>query len=194
MLSQVTRHGWVYAVRGVAAIIFGIAALVWPGPTLSVLVYMFGAFAFVDGITLLASLAQGGVLARRHAWATGLSGVFGILISVVTFFWPSITAMTLLYLVAFWSIMTGALQIISAIEFRRVIHGEGWMIAGGVLSILFGALLVASPGTGLVSLVWLVGVYAIMFGGSSLGVAYRLHRVRRDVEKVSNLKQTASVA
>ena len=194
MLSQLTRHGWVYAVRGVAAIIFGIAALVWPGPTLRVLVYMFGAFAFVDGITLLAALIQGRVLARRHAWATGISGVFGILISVVTFFWPNITAMTLLYLVAFWSIMAGALQIISAIEFRRVIHGEGWMIAGGVLSILFGTLLVASPGTGLVSLVWLVGVYAIMFGGSNLGVAHRLHRVHRDVEKVSNLKQTASVA
>ena len=143
---------------------------------------------------MLASLAQGGVLARRHAWAAGLSGVLGIVISVVTFFWPNITAMTLLYLVAFWSIATGVLQIISAIEFRRVIEGEGWMIAGGVVSILFGALLVASPGSGLVSLVWLVGVYAIMFGGSSLGVAYRLHRVHRDVEEVANLKQSASVA
>jgi len=143
---------------------------------------------------LLASLAQGGVLARRHARAAGLSGVLGIVISVVTFFWPNITAMTLLYLVAFWSIATGVLQIISAIEFRRVIEGEGWMIAGGVVSILFGALLVASPGSGLVSLVWLVGVYAIMFGGSSLGVAYRLHRVHRDVEEVANLKQSASVA
>ena len=83
MLSQVTRHGWVYAVRGVAAIIFGIAALVWPGPTLSVLVYMFGAFAFVDGITLLASLAQGGALARRHAWATGSEALLAFILSCV---------------------------------------------------------------------------------------------------------------
>ncbi len=194
MLSQVTRQGWVYAVRGVAAIIFGMAALVWPGPTLTVLVYMFGAFAFVDGITTLAALAQGGVLARRHAWATALSGVLGIVVAGVTLFRPGITAMTLLYLVAFWSIATGVLQIISAIELRRVIHGEFWMILGGALSIVFGALLIVSPGTGLVSLVWLVGVYAIMFGGSSLGVAYRLHRFHRDVEKAVSLKQSASVA
>jgi uncharacterized membrane protein HdeD (DUF308 family) len=194
MLNQVTRHGWVYAVRGVAAIIFGLAALVWPGPTLTVLVYLFGAFAFIDGIATLASLVRGGVLARRHAWATGLSGVLGIVFAGVTLFWPSITAMTLLYVVAFWSISTGVLQIVSAIELRRVIAGEGWMIAGGVLSIVFGTLLIVFPGTGLVSLVWLVGMYAIMFGSSSMAIAYRLHRVHRDVEKVLNVNRSASVA
>jgi uncharacterized membrane protein HdeD (DUF308 family) len=178
----------------VAAIIFGLAALAWPGPTLTVLVYLFGAFAFVDGITTLAALARRGVLARRHAWATGLSGLLGIVFAGITLFQPGITAMTLLYLVAFWSLSTGLLQIISAIELRRVIDGEGWMIAGGVLSIVFGALLIVFPGTGLISLVWMVGLYAIMFGGSSLGVASRLHRVHRDVEKVVSLKQSASVA
>ncbi|MBI4901140.1 MAG: HdeD family acid-resistance protein [Actinobacteria bacterium] len=177
-----------------AAIIFGLVALVWPGPTLTVLVYMFGAFVFVDGITTLAALAKGGVLARRHAWATGLSGVLGIVFAGVTFFWPSISAMTLLYMVAFWSISTGVLQIISAIELRRAIPGEGWMIAGGVLSIVFGTLLIMFPGTGLVSLVWLVGMYAIMFGSSSLAMAYRLHRVHRDIERVVTPNQTAGVA
>jgi uncharacterized membrane protein HdeD (DUF308 family) len=191
MLNQVTRHGSAYTIRGVAAIIFGLAALVWPGPTLTALVYMFGAFAFVDGITTLAALAQGGVLARRHTWATGLSGVLGIVFAGITLFWPSITAMTLLYVVAFWSITTGILQIISAIELRRVINGEGWMIAGGVLSIVFGTLLIIFPGTGLVSLVWLVAMYAIMFGTSSLAIAYRLHR---DIQKVVRPNHTASVA
>jgi uncharacterized membrane protein HdeD (DUF308 family) len=178
----------------VAAIIFGLVALAWPGPTLTALVYMFGAFAFVDGITTLAALAKGGVLAPRHAWATGLSGVLGLVFAGVTFFWPSISAMTLLYMVAFWSISTGVLQIISAIELRRVIHGEGWMIAGGLLSIVFGTLLIVFPGTGLVSLVWLVGMYAIMFGSSSLAMAYRLHRVHRDIEKVVTPNQFANVA
>ena len=194
MLSQVARSWRVYAVRGVAAIIFGIAALVWPGPTLAVLVYMFGAFAFVDGVAMLASLAQGDVLARRHAWATGLSGVAGIVIAIATLVWPDITALTLLYLVAFWAIVTGVLQIVAAIEFRRVIVGEFWMIMGGVLSIVFGALLVAYPGTGLLSLVWLVGFYAIMLGSSSLGVAHRLHGIKRDLETAVNVKQSAGVA
>jgi uncharacterized membrane protein HdeD (DUF308 family) len=194
MLTQVARGWRVYAVRGVAAIILGMAALVWPGPTLAVLVYLFGAFAFVDGVAMLAALARGDILARRHAWATGLSGVAGIVIAIATLVWPGITALTLLYLVAFWAILTGVLQIVAAIELRRVIEGEFWMILGGALSIVFGSLLMVNPGTGLLSLVWLVGFYAIMFGCSSLGVAYRLHRINRDLENAVNVTQSAGVA
>ena len=148
MLGQVARDWWVYAVRGVAAIIFGTLALVWPGPTLAVLVIMFGAYAFVDGIAMLVALARGDVLARRHAWATGLMGVLGIVISIATLLWPGITALGLLYMVAIWAISTGILQIAAAIEFRREIDGEGWMVLGGVLSIVFGTLLVVFPGHG----------------------------------------------
>ena len=194
MLSLVGRDWWVYAVRGVAAIIFGTAALVWPLPTLAVLVIMFGAYAFVDGIAMLVALARGDVLARRHAWTTGLMGVLGIVIAVVTLVWPGITAMTLLYLVAIWAISTGALEIVAAIELRREIEGEIWMILGGVLSIVFGSLLVVFPGTGLLSLVWLVGFYAIAFGCSSLGVAYRLHGIAHDMKKAFSVKKSAGVA
>jgi len=194
MVNQVARGWWIYAVRGVAAIIFGVAALVWPVPTLAVLVYLFGAFAFADGTAMLAALARGDVLARRHAWATGLSGASGILIAIATLVWPGITALTLLYLVAFWAILTGVFGIVSAIELRRVIEGEFWMILGGVLSIVFGSLLVMNPGNGLLSLVWLVGVYAIMFGCSSLGLGYRLRRIDRDLERAATLNESAHVA
>jgi uncharacterized membrane protein HdeD (DUF308 family) len=194
MLGLVARDWWVYAVRGVAAIIFGILALVWPGPTLAVLVLMFGAFAFVDGITMLGALARGDVLARRHAWATGLSGVLGIVIAVATLLWPGITALTLLYLVAFWAISTGVLEIVAAIEFRREIEGEIWMILGGVVSIVFGSLLVVSPGPGLLSLVWLVGFYAIALGFSSLGFAYRLHGIDHDLKKAFSVNRSPGVA
>jgi uncharacterized membrane protein HdeD (DUF308 family) len=90
--------------------------------------------------------------------------------------------------------LTGVLQIVAAIELRRVIEGEFWMILGGALSIVFGSLLMVNPGTGLLSLVWLVGFYAIMFGCSSLGVAYRLHRIDRTLEKAVNVGQSAGVA
>lgn len=194
MLSLVARDWWVYAVRGVAAIIFGILALAWPVPTLAALVLMFGAYAFVDGVAMLVGLARGDVLARRHAWATGLSGVLGIVIAVATLVWPGITALTLLYLVAFWAITTGILEIAAAIEFRREIDGEGWMVVGGVLSIVFGSLLVVFPGTGFLSLVWLVGFFAIVFGGSSLGVAYRLHGIDHDLKKLGAVSRSASAA
>ena len=194
MLGKVARDWWVYAVRGVAAIIFGTLALVWPGPTLAVLVIMFGAYAFVDGIAMLVALARGDVLARRHAWATGLMGVLGIVIAIATLLWPGLTALGLLYMVAIWAISTGILQIAAAIEFRREIDGEGWMVLGGVLSIVFGTLLVVFPGTGLLSLVWLVGFFAIVFGFSSLGMAYRLHGLNYDLKHLSSLKKSAGVA
>lgn len=194
LISQVARGWRVHAVRGVAAIIFGLAALVWPGTTLTVLGYLFGAFAFTDGIAMLASLARGDVLARRHAWATGLSGTSGILIAIATLVWPGITALTLLYLVALWTVLTGVFEIVAAIELRRVIKGHFWMILGGALSIVVGSLLVLNPGTGLPTLVRLVGIYATMFGCSSLGVGYRLRRLDRDLERTPDVNHSAHVA
>jgi uncharacterized membrane protein HdeD (DUF308 family) len=185
MLSLVSRDWWVYAIRGIAAILFGIMALVWPGPTLAVLVLLFGAYAFVDGVVLLVALARGDVLARSHKWITGIMGVLGIAVAIATLIWPGITALTLLYLVAFWAITMGILQIVAAVEFRRVIDGEFFVVLGGIFSIVFGVLLVVFPGTGLLALVWLVGFYAELFGFSSLGIAYRLHGIDRDLNKAA---------
>jgi len=194
MLSLVSRDWWVYAIRGIAAIVFGILALVWPGPTLAVLVLLFGAYAFVDGVTLLVALARGDVLARRHKWATALMGALGIIASIVALVWPGMTALTLLYLVAIWAISTGFLQIVAAIEFRREIDGEGWMVLGGILSIVFGGLLVAFPGSGLVTLVWMVGFWAELFGFSSLAMAHRLRGIDRDLNKKARLQNAGGVA
>jgi uncharacterized membrane protein HdeD (DUF308 family) len=193
MLSLVSRDWWVYAIRGIAAILFGIMALIWPAPTLAVLVLLFGAYAFVDGAAMLVALARGDVLARSHRWATGVMGVLGIAVAIVTLIWPGMTALTLLYLVAFWAIAMGVLQIVAAIEFRREINGEFFVVLGGILSMVFGGFLVAFPGAGLLSLVWLVGFWAELFGFSSLGVAYRLHGVDRDLNKQSRVHQLPSV-
>ena len=194
MLSLVSRDWWVYAARGIAAILFGIMALIWPGPTLAVLILLFGAYAFVDGIALIVALARGDVLARSHKWITGLMGVLGIAVAIATLVWPGLTALTLLYLVAIWAIGMGLLQIASAIEFRREIAGEFFVILGGIFSIVFGALLVVFPGTGLLSLVWLVGFWAELFGFSSLGIAYRLHGIDRDLNKQSSARKLSSAA
>jgi uncharacterized membrane protein HdeD (DUF308 family) len=177
MLSLISRDWWVFALRGVAAILFGILAIAWPGITLTVLVFLFGAYTFVDGISLLIALARGEADTRRHAWAVAIMGVLGIVASIVTLVFPGITALSLLYLVAFWAIAMGTFQVIAAIALRREIDGEFWMGLGGVMSVVFGIVLIVSPGTGLLALVWLLGAWAIMFGASSLGLAYRLHGI-----------------
>lgn len=177
MLGLVARDWWVFAIRGIAALVFGILAFIWPETTLTVLVFLFGAYVLVDGVSLLIALARGDAAARRHAWTVAIMGVLGIVVGVVTFVWPGLTALSLLYLVAFWAITTGVFQVIAAIALRRELEGEVWMALGGVASIGFGALLVAFPGEGLISLVWLVGIWAVVFGLSSLSLAYRLHGI-----------------
>jgi uncharacterized membrane protein HdeD (DUF308 family) len=183
MLNLISRDWWVFALRGVAAILFGVLAFASPGVTLATLVLLFGAYAFVDGVALLIALARGEAGARRHAWAVGIMGVLGIVASIVTFVWPGITALSLLYLVALWAITMGVFQVVAAIALRREIEGEFWMGLGGVMSVVFGVSLVVSPGTGLVALVWLVGFWAILFGVSSLGLAYRLHGIKTALDK-----------
>ena len=183
MLGLVTRNWWVFAIRGIAAIVFGISAFIWPAATLTVLVFLFGAYVLVDGIALLVALVRGDELARRHGWAVGIMGVTGIVAGVATFVWPGMTALSLLYLAAFWAIAMGTFQVIAAIALRREIDGEFWMVLGGVATIAFGVFLVASPGAGLLSLVWLVGIWSVVFGVSSLGLAYRLHDVHESESK-----------
>jgi uncharacterized membrane protein HdeD (DUF308 family) len=177
MLGLVARDWWVFAIRGVAAILFGVLAFAWPEKTLQVLVILFGAYVLVDGVALLIALAQGDALARRHAWAVGIMGVLGIAAGIVTFLWPDVTALSLLYIVAIWAVATGMFQVVTAIALRRELDNELWMAIGGIASIVFGVLLILFPAEGLISLVWLVGIWAVVFGVSSLGLAYRLHGI-----------------
>jgi uncharacterized membrane protein HdeD (DUF308 family) len=174
MLQMLAQNWWIFAVRGVAAILFGVLAFLWPGPTVIVLALLFGAYALVDGVVLLVSLIRGDPAARRNAWAVGIMGVLGVAAGIVSVLVPEITAVALLYVVAAWSIVLGIMQIIAAIRLRREIEGELWMGLSGLISLLFGLYLAIFPGAGLVSLAWLVGIWAVIFGVFNLMLAFRL--------------------
>jgi uncharacterized membrane protein HdeD (DUF308 family) len=181
MLAMLARNWWVFAVRGAAAILFGILALLWPALTLLTLVLLFGAYALVDGILAVAA----GIAAygrNERWWAVLLEGVAGVIIGVLTFLWPGTTALVLLFFIAAWAFITGILEIVAAIQLRRVITNEWMMILGGVASILFGLLLVVFPGAGALGLTWLIGVYALVFGVMLLVLAFRLRGMPRAVE------------
>lgn len=168
-MESLTRRWWLVALQGVAAIIFGLAAWVWPGITLGVLVALFGAYVLIDGILALASGAS------TRSWALILGGIAGIGAGIVTFFFPGITALALLAFIAAWAIMTGLLEIVAGIEFRRAITNEWLVILGGVLSVIFGLILVVHPGAGALAIVWLIGAYAVVIGIIELAFAFRLH-------------------
>lgn len=178
MLDILVRNWWTYAVRGVLAVFFGILALIWPAQALLALVLIFGAYAFADGIlAMVAGIASIGKYDRW--WAVLLEGIAGVVIGVVTFFRPNLTALGLLYLIGAWAFITGILEIVAAIELRRVIKDEWMLILSGLLSILFSVVLIAFPAIAGLSLVWLIGIYAIVFGISVVVLAFRLRGLQK---------------
>ena len=177
MLEILTRYWWAFIARGILAIVLGVVAFVWPGITVTALIIVFGIYAFIDGVFLLVK-AIAGWKARDDRWLLLFEGLLGIGIGVITFFAPGVTAIVLLFYIAAWSLTTGILEIVGAIRLRKEIKGEVWWILSGIVSILFALLLMIFPGTGILGLVWLLGVYAIVFGVLliALGIRIRTHR------------------
>ena len=172
MTTVLTRNWWALALRGIFAILFGLAAFVIPGVTLAVLVALFGAYAVIDGVL---AIVAGIRAAERHErwWSLVLKGLAGIVAGVLTFGWPALTVLALLYLMAGWAIVTGVLELVAAVHLHRA-HGEWLLILNGVLSILFGIFVLAWPGAGALTLLWLIGAYAIVFGVVLVILAFRL--------------------
>jgi uncharacterized membrane protein HdeD (DUF308 family) len=182
MLDLLTRHWWLLVVRGVLGILFGILALVWPGATIAALVLLFGVYAIVDGVaTLYAAITgrEGADRGRRpasggHRVWLAIEGLLGIGAGLVAFFWPGITALVLLWVIAFWAILTGVMEVAAAIRLRKELHNEWLLGLAGVASVLFGMLLLLLPGTGALALIWLIGTYALVFGVILIVLGLRL--------------------
>jgi len=175
-LDSLTQNWWAVALRGLAGILFAIITFVSPAISLAALVLLFGAYAFADGVLSIVSAVR-----RRGAdrwWVLLLQGVVGIGAGVITLLLPGITALALLFVVAAWALVTGALQIAAAIRLRKVMSGEWLMALGGILSIALGVLLIAFPGPGALALVIWIGAYAFVFGILLLVLGFRLRGLR----------------
>ncbi len=175
LLHTLGRVWWLVLLRGIAAIVFGVLAWTWPGATLITLVLFWGAYALVDGVAALWAGWQakdGG----KPMWQVVLIGVLGIAAGLFTFAWPGITAIALLLLIAAWAIVTGVFQIAAAIRLRKEIANEWLLILSGALSVVFGCLLVASPGAGALAVLWLIGAFAVAYGALLVVLAFKLRK------------------
>jgi uncharacterized membrane protein HdeD (DUF308 family) len=172
MAVVLVRNWWALALRGGLAVLFGVAAFVVPGLTVAFLIALFGAYALIDGVLAIVA----GVKAAEHHERFGsllLRGILGIAAGLVAFILPAATAVVLTLMIGAWAIVTGVLEIVAAVHLHRA-HGEWLLIANGVLSVLFGLFLVVAPALGILTLVWIIGGYAIVFGAIMLVLAFRL--------------------
>lgn len=184
MLHLLSRNWWAVFLRGICAVIFGLAAFAWPGITLAVLILFYGAYVLVDGIFAVVS-SFGRTKDSKFPWSMFLVGLVGIAVGIITFIWPGLTALALLYLIGAWAIVRGIFEVVAAIELRKQIEGEWLMIIAGMASVLFGVLIVLWPGAGVLALLWLIGIFAVIFGVIMIILAFKLRGLKKCVEQAA---------
>ncbi|HLV67124.1 MAG TPA: HdeD family acid-resistance protein [Polyangiaceae bacterium] len=171
------QRWWVPIVRGVVAILFGLALLVVPKLGLLTLAILWGAYAFVDGVLSIVHAARGARAGRRWGWLL-FEGIVSVLAGIIAFLWPGITVLAFLIVIAVRALIGGVAEIVAAITLRRQISGEWFLALTGVLSIVFGVLLLVYPLPGILALAWLIAIYALLFGVLLISLGLRLHGYR----------------
>ncbi len=177
MGDLLSRAWWAVLIRGVAAVFFGILALSWPGLTLVLLITLFGVYALVEGVaTVFASLRM---RAKESPWVWLLiQGLASTLLAFVVFLWPGLTAVLLLFLIAAWAMVNGICDVLASFRLRKQIEGEWVLAVTGILSLLLGIVLLARPGAGALALIWVIGIYALVFGILRLALAVRIRSLQ----------------
>jgi uncharacterized membrane protein HdeD (DUF308 family) len=172
MIAVLAKNWWAVGIRGVLGILFGLIALFLPGATMLSLVLVFAAYAFVDGVFAIVSAVR--AARERERWGyLLLEGIVDIAAAAVAVLWPGITVVAFVFVVAFWAIFTGVLELMAAFRLD-FIDGRGWLIFGGIVSVLYGVLLIAAPMIGAVVLTWWLGAYALVFGVCLVVLAFKL--------------------
>lgn len=182
MLADIlSRYWWMTLLRGLFWILFGIILFARPGISLLSLTLALGVILFIDGVIEVTN-ALSGRKENDDWWVLLLVGLAGIGVGLLTFYNPQATALAVVFYVAIWAIATGLLEIVAAVRLRRQIEGEMWLGLAGIASVVFGVLLVARPGAGALTILWLIGAYAIAFGVMLVLLAFR---VRRGVKRIA---------
>jgi len=179
MVEALTSRWWIFLVRGLAGIVFGVLAFFWPGATLIALVLVFGVYAFIDGIMALGFAIAG--YAGTRWWALFFEGILGVLLGFLIWAEPQYSTLVFIYFVAGWAIVTGVFAIIAGIQLRDVMLNEWLYVLTGLISIVFGYLILRSPGQGGVAVAWTIGFYALLAGVTQVAFAFRVRALHSAV-------------
>lgn len=183
MIKTISKYWWVFTLRGLIAIAFGLAALLWPALTIGVMVLLFGLFALFEGLlVILTSFGKGD---EKGGWTLLIEGLVGILVCVIvllgtsigSILWPRVAAVMLVFYIAGWAILAGLFKIITAFRIRNEVKGE-WMVGlSGFVSILVGVILILRPQAGVLAVAWLIGIFAIIVGIIQLLLGLKFRKI-----------------
>ncbi len=182
MIAVLANNWWAIGIRGALAILFGLIALFLPGVTMLSLVLVFAAYAFLDGVLAVVSAVRAAREQERWGYLV-LEGLVDIAAAAVAVLWPGITVIAFVFVIAFWAIFTGILELAAAFRLQ-FIDGRGWLIFGGIVSVLYGALLIIAPMIGAVVLTWWLGAYALVFGVCLVVLAFKLRARLENLNRV----------
>jgi uncharacterized membrane protein HdeD (DUF308 family) len=175
---ELARWWWTFILRGVLAIAFGVVAFVAPPATIAALVLLFGAWALVDGVFHIAGAIMDRTQNRSRLLAV-LQGIVSIAAGLLALAFPDVAALSLLLIISAWAIVSGVVEVVMAIRLREQITGELWLAIAGILSIVFGVLLFLFPTSGAITIVWLIGAFAIVFGVAMIALGWRLRGIHQ---------------
>ena len=163
-MKNLLHNAWkTLFLRGIFAVFFGILTFIWPGLTLITLIYLFAFYSFADGFATLSGAWQN----RKSGANWGLlflSGIIGLLVGIITLFYPGLTAIYLIIFIGIRAILDGMLTMIAAIRLRKEINNEGMLALGGLISMLFGFWVILKPGQGALTFAWIVALFATVIG------------------------------
>jgi uncharacterized membrane protein HdeD (DUF308 family) len=179
LLQGLASNWWILLVRGIAALVFAVLAILWPMKTILALALVWGFYAVFDGAASVWLSISGAGGEKGARWWLGITGGIGILAGMTAIAWPALTAAVLLLVLGMWAILVGVLQIVGALRLRKEIEGEWWLALGGLAAVLFGAILVLQPRLGAITVAWTAASFALLFGITLVALAFKLRKFKR---------------
>ncbi|MCL2726239.1 MAG: HdeD family acid-resistance protein [Polyangiaceae bacterium] len=183
--SVLLRNWWSFVLRGVVAIIFGLAAFAKPDITLRALILVFAVYAVAEGLASVVGALRA-IRSEKRSLLLFLAGVVSIAAGLVAVFAPGLTEITVLYVIAAWAFVTGIIAFVTSIRIRRVVEGEWLLGFDGLLSILFAILIVASPRVGALIMIYQIGFFALAFGAVFVAFGFRLKQWRQEPRRTES--------
>ena len=188
--ETLVKNWWLFTLRGILGIIFGLLALIFPGPTMLSLVLLFSAYMLVDGVAAIISAVRA-IRRKEDRWGILIfEGLLNIATGIAAFLWPGLTVIAFVWLIAAWAIVTGALMTAAGSRLN-IDHGRWWLVLGGLLSLAYGVLLIIAPLIGAVVLTWWIGVYALVFGIALVIFSFKLRSRLQELASPTTVERAA---